>query len=152
CGNYATPTPHDCIAGPCYCWIYSIRKDQRYLCAAALGQHPAEDSVQLQESSKGRMDVAKYHAQTWRHHRCPLGEKMLLTRFICIVLFLLGVLKVTWAQLQDRPPAEPYAVGTVFGPENPAVTSLEEATPNAEARSFLKPGLHFSESLNSNGG
>jgi hypothetical protein len=75
----------------------------------------------------------------------------MLTRSICVVLFVLGVFTMTWAQ-SSNPPAEPYAVGTVFGPENPPVSSLEEVTPNAEARSFIKPGLHFSESINSNGG
>jgi hypothetical protein len=79
-----------------------------------------------------------------------------MNRMIYVGLLLAVVVPAGWAQSEDQNTDITLryggVVGSVFGPENPAVSSLDEATPGAEPRSYLLPALHFSQSLNSNGG
>ena len=77
-----------------------------------------------------------------------------------LALTLIGV-GVAWAQSDQNPPPAPPPV-PAFGPENPVppvsenppISAIDQPglDPHAAPESFLLPGLHFSESVDSNVG
>src|ERR1039458_1760632 len=77
-----------------------------------------------------------------------------------LALTLIGV-GVAWAQSDQNPPPAPPPV-PAFGPENPVpavsenppISAIDQPglEPHAAPESFLLPGLHFSESVDSNVG
>src|SRR3984957_20698331 len=77
-----------------------------------------------------------------------------------LTLFLLSV-GVAWAQSDENPPPAPPPV-PAFGQENstppvsenPPISAIDQPAlePHSAPESFLLPGLHFSESVDSNAG
>jgi hypothetical protein len=80
----------------------------------------------------------------------------MVRRYSCALLFLATALGLARGQVENstqsqEPQLNPTAI-SVFGPKNPPVSGFDDAAmgPTAEPRSFLIPGLHFSQSLDSN--
>jgi hypothetical protein len=92
-------------------------------------------------------------------------KESLMKRYqtICVGIFLAFALTAAWAQNNDQAPADnsqtpTAAPAAAVGPnngtnsENPPITSLDSPSlePLAAARSFLQPGAHISQSVDSN--